>query len=90
MGRAYKETRGVVLRVSDVLALEVEIVGNRIDDVLAIIKGLWYLRSDLMTTLAADHGENKARLEMTDITSAFADALPRDMKSRARAHRDLS
>ena len=50
------------------------------------IQGLWYLRSDLMTTLAAAHGETMARLEMTDITSAFEGALPRAMWSRAGPH----
>ncbi|MEO6017711.1 MAG: hypothetical protein ABIP46_10670 [Polaromonas sp.] len=54
------------------------------------IQGLWYLRSDLMTTLAAAHGETMARMEMTDITSAFAGALPREMKSRAGPDQDLS
>ena len=54
------------------------------------IQGLWYLRSDLMATLAVAHGETMARLEMTDITSAFVGALPRAMKSRAGPHHDAS
>lgn len=46
------------------------------------IQVLWYLRSDLMMSLAAAHGETTARLEMADITSAFEGALPRAMRSR--------
>lgn len=47
------------------------------------IQVLWYLRSDLMSSLAALHGEGVARSEMSSITKAFQGALPHAMRPHA-------
>lgn len=47
------------------------------------IQGLWYLRSDLMVSLAFAHGETMAKREMTEITEAFQAALPKALRLRS-------
>ncbi len=45
------------------------------------IQVLWYLRSDLMVSLAFAHGESMAKREMTEITEAFQAALPKALRT---------
>ena len=43
------------------------------------VQGLWYLRGDLMSALAAAYGETRARHDVAEITKAFHGLLPRGM-----------
>jgi hypothetical protein len=45
-------------------------------------EALWFLRSDLMTSLAALHGEHIARARMVSLSVLFDGMLPRGMMSR--------
>ena len=47
------------------------------------IQALWYLRGDLMATLAAVHGERAARKKVAAITTQFEGLLPNGLSSRA-------
>lgn len=47
------------------------------------VQDLWYLRSDLLQTLASVEGEKKARQRMARITTLFDGALPSAMLSRS-------
>jgi hypothetical protein len=46
------------------------------------IEALWYLRSDLMMTLAAAQGESAAHAQMSRINSMFRGVLPTGLNSR--------
>lgn len=46
------------------------------------IQGLWYLRGDLMSTLAGKVGEAQAKEEIVRITAMFQHLLPSGLKSR--------
>lgn len=46
------------------------------------IQALWYLRGDLMATLAGIHGEAQARQQVADITAQFRGLLPGSLSSR--------
>lgn len=46
------------------------------------VQVLWYLRSDLMATLASQSGEIAARAQMEQITALFQGMLPRSLKAR--------
>jgi hypothetical protein len=46
------------------------------------LQGLWYLRGDLMATLAAMHGESVARERIEAITDLFQGLLPGGLASR--------
>ena len=46
------------------------------------IHALWYLRGDLMGTLASMHGETIARRKMASITAQFQGLVPRGLTSR--------
>ena len=46
------------------------------------IQALWYLRSDVMTLLAWQHGESAAREQLRVITEMFRGLLPAGMGSR--------
>jgi hypothetical protein len=45
-------------------------------------QGLWYARGDVMTVLAAMHGETTAREKVSRITDKFQGLLPRGLSSR--------
>jgi hypothetical protein len=46
------------------------------------IQALWYLRGDLMATLATHHGESEARRQVQGITDMFRGLLPGALNSR--------
>jgi hypothetical protein len=46
------------------------------------VQVLWYLRADLMATLASQRGETAARAEMEPLTRLFQGALPGSLKAR--------
>lgn len=46
------------------------------------LQALWYLRGDLMATLAAMHGESIARQQVRTITEMFEGLLPSGLASR--------
>ena len=46
------------------------------------IQALWYLRGDLMATLATLHGESEARQKVQTITDMFHGLLPGSLNSR--------
>ena len=46
------------------------------------IQALWYLRGDLMATLATLHGEGEARRKVQGITDMFHGLLPGSLNSR--------
>jgi hypothetical protein len=46
------------------------------------IQALWYLRGELMGTLAAMHGEVSARQKIASITAQFKGLLPNGLSSR--------
>lgn len=46
------------------------------------VQVLWYLRADLMATLASQSGEIDARAKMEHVTRLFQGALPRSLKAR--------
>lgn len=46
------------------------------------IQALWYLRGDLMATLATLHGEIEARRRVGAITDMFSGLLPGSLNSR--------
>lgn len=46
------------------------------------IQALWYLRGDLMATLATIHGEIEARRRVATITDMFSGLLPGSLNSR--------
>lgn len=46
------------------------------------VQALWYLRGDLMGTLAAIHGETTAREKIALITAQFQGLLPNGLNSR--------
>lgn len=46
------------------------------------IQALWYLRGDLMATLATTHGEAGARERVQSITNMFRGLLPGSLNSR--------
>ena len=46
------------------------------------VQALWYLRGDLMATLAAIEGEAAARQKIQDITAMFQGLLPGSLASR--------
>ncbi|MBI5278002.1 MAG: hypothetical protein HY854_16250 [Burkholderiales bacterium] len=48
----------------------------------ADIQALWYLRGDLMATLATIHGETAARQQVRAITEMFDGLLPGSLSSR--------
>jgi hypothetical protein len=48
----------------------------------ADIQGLWYLRGDLMATLATISGETAARQQVRRITEMFEGLLPGSLSSR--------
>lgn len=56
-------------------------VGRRIRYAVDAV-GLWYLRSDLMATLANREGEAQARERLRPITEMFEHLLPEGLKSR--------
>lgn len=45
-------------------------------------QGLWYLRGELMETLANLHGEVSARRDIEQVSALFAGLLPRGLASR--------
>jgi hypothetical protein len=46
------------------------------------LEALWYLRSDLMMTLAAAQGESAAHAQMSRVNSMFGGMLPAGLQSR--------
>jgi hypothetical protein len=46
------------------------------------IQALWYLRGDLMASLAAIHGEASARRKVAGVTAQFQGLLPGSLNSR--------
>lgn len=48
----------------------------------ADLQALWYLRSELMATLAELHGETHARQQMQSISNQFGGLLPGGLASR--------
>jgi hypothetical protein len=46
------------------------------------VQGLWYLRGDLMSVLAARHGEAVARTKLSAINDMFENLLPEGLRSR--------
>ena len=46
------------------------------------IQALWFLRSDVMTLLAGQHGESAAREQLRVITEMFRGLLPAGMGAR--------
>lgn len=46
------------------------------------VQGLWYLRGDLMASLAAMHGEAQARERLQGVTRMFQGLLPSSLHSR--------
>lgn len=46
------------------------------------LHALWYLRGDLMATLASMHGEQLARQKIASITAQFRGLLPGGLTSR--------
>lgn len=46
------------------------------------LQALWYLRGDLMATLAALHGESRAREIIRDISQQFQGLLPGGLSTR--------
>lgn len=46
------------------------------------VQGLWYLRGDLMSLLAAKVGEARAQEEIVRITAMFQHLLPSGLRSR--------
>jgi hypothetical protein len=46
------------------------------------VQVLWYLRADLMATLASQSGEIDARAKMEHVTRLFQGSLPRSLKAR--------
>ncbi len=49
---------------------------------VADVKGLWYLRPELMNALAAVHGESAARSQIGALTDMFEGLLPSGFYSR--------
>jgi hypothetical protein len=48
----------------------------------ADLQALWFLRGDLMQWLARSQGEAAARVQLDEVSSLFADQLPRGLRSR--------
>lgn len=46
------------------------------------LEALWYLRSDLMMTVAAAHGEASAQAHMQRISNMFDGLLPQGLQTR--------
>ena len=46
------------------------------------VQALWYLRGDLMASLAAMHGEKSAREQLAKITEMFKGFVPGGLRSR--------
>lgn len=46
------------------------------------LKGLWYLRGDLMVTLSATHGEFTAHKKIEQLSAMFKGLLPRSFFAR--------
>jgi hypothetical protein len=46
------------------------------------VKGLWFLRGDLMAVLAGSHGEAAALEKMRTVNDMFHDMLPQGLRSR--------
>lgn len=46
------------------------------------VQSLWYLRGDLMASLAAMHGESAARKQVASVTAMFRGLLPNGLDSR--------
>lgn len=46
------------------------------------VRALWYMRSDIMSLLAAQHGEARARKQVAQITEMFHGLLPPGHTSR--------
>lgn len=46
------------------------------------VQVLWYLRADLMATLAGQSSESAARAKMEHVTRLFQGMLPRSLKAR--------
>ena len=46
------------------------------------VQALWYLRGDLMSILAGQHGEVAARAKLTAINEMFENLLPQGLRSR--------
>jgi hypothetical protein len=46
------------------------------------VQGLWYLRGDLMSVLAAKYGEAVARTKLSAINDMFENLLPQGLRSR--------
>jgi hypothetical protein len=47
------------------------------------VQALWYLRGELMATLAAMHGEAAAREKISSLTGQFQGLLPNSLGSRS-------
>ena len=48
----------------------------------ADLQGLWFLRGEVMQWLARSQGEAAARAQLDELSSLFADQLPRGLRSR--------
>ena len=78
-------------RLETIRAHMMDNLGERINDYPQLarrirhapqIQVLWYLRSDLMTMLAATHGEIEARAKLASLNHMFEGQLPLGLKSR--------
>jgi len=56
-------------------------LARRLSDA-ADLQALWFLRGDLMQWLARSQGEAAARVQLDEVSSLFADQLPRGLRSR--------
>lgn len=57
------------------------VLARRIRDA-ADLQALWFLRADVMQWLARSQGEATARVHLDEVSSLFADQLPRGLRAR--------
>lgn len=57
------------------------VLARRIRDA-ADLQALWFLRADVMQWLARSQGEAAARVNLDEVSSLFADHLPRGLRAR--------
>ena len=95
LGSGRDDSAGAVNRIEAVRQSMLECLGPsgcaafpvlvRRVSLVADIKGLWYLRPELMNALAAVHGELIARTQIRDLSLKFEGLLPGGFYSRPSA-----
>lgn len=92
LGSAFRDSAKAVGRIEAIRQAMLDCLGpagsaafpvlERRVSMASDVRGLWYLRPELMNALSKVHGEAAARDQIRDLSARFEGLLPRSYKTR--------